>query len=87
MKNKPLYVIVHEDCIYRNLPEYGEVQRIKSEEDFVEIDESWLINPGLPKDREIFVCGAYRNLCVDIQYRILAESGYKVSVYEKATVR
>lgn len=88
-KNKPYFVIVHSFSVTPKYKEiYEEIQRIKKEEDFSEVDNNPADIPkNLPKDRKILVCGAYQRLYVRSQLNALKYLGYDASIYEKATVR
>jgi len=84
---KPLYVIIHENVV-RTRGALKEIQRIKDEEDFVEVTgPSYKVPSGLPLNRKILVCGGYLELCVCVQCEVLNELGYDASIYGKATVR
>ncbi|MBI2627019.1 MAG: hypothetical protein HYW77_02130 [Parcubacteria group bacterium] len=87
-KDKPYFVIVHDAPIKPDHPVYKEIQRIRKEEDFSEIGNNPRDVPvGIPKTREVLVCGTYYEYCVTLQLNALKYLGYNASVYEKATVR
>ncbi|MFH1590243.1 MAG: hypothetical protein ABIB43_06775 [archaeon] len=82
---KPLYVIVHEQCVTSSRVQ-KELDRIKKEEEFYSLTESaGPIPPGMPsKDREIRICGAFM-FCVGLQHESFVDEGYKAEIYLPAT--
>lgn len=86
-KQDYFYVLVHAHLIPHWHPARKECERIKREEKHVEL---WG-NPakaarGIPRDKTIRVCGAYRSLCVKDQLLALRRAGYNTVLYRKATI-
>jgi hypothetical protein len=88
---KPLYLIVHPQCISgwdraRQPKIASELDRIMEKENFVFLKESTAHIPkNLDKNREIRVCGAYKNFCVWIVHQSLVQDGYRAKIYDKAS--
>lgn len=93
---KPVYVIVHGAAILEFkhvasgilLEKINELERILREEEKFEInDDSILSVPkGLPKGKEVRVCGGLRGICVANQLHQLLEADYDASIYDPATL-
>lgn len=63
---KPLYIIVHEDCVHENYGIYprqdsviAEIERIKIEEEYIPSGNINNVPSNLDPKRSILVCGAY----------------------------
>lgn len=81
---KPLYFIVHGDLAY-DPDVVKEIERIKNEEEFQSARFAGPIPSGMPMDREIRVCGAFGEICVETQRRSFESEGYKAVIYNPAT--
>ena len=89
----PVYVLVHHQTILEyNGPSMilgekkRELERILREEEFFIAGSPFSIPEGLPKEREVKVCGGLKEVCVRIQINQLKKSGYVASVHEPAVV-
>ncbi|MSR86530.1 isochorismatase family protein [Candidatus Woesearchaeota archaeon] len=91
-----LYVIVHERCIqidiagsFREnaLDVFEEIQRLKRNSRWVSVRrEPNLIPYSLENVGNLFVCGAYLEVCVGQHMRALKKRGYSPRIYETATL-
>lgn len=98
-----LYAIVHEGSVHSNINEHPkkdhivkELDRIKREEDWINIYNYEWIPPSIPRDAKILVCGAYygglydrrgsRVMCVDGFLIRLQHAHYDAELYEPATL-
>ena len=86
-KSSFFYVLVHANLIPCWHPARWEVERIKREENYIEILGNPLITAkGLARDKIIRVCGAYKSLCVEDQLVALQKAGYHAVLYREATI-
>lgn len=86
-QNQWLYIIVHGDLVHRSHPAYLAIDRIRREEDFIEVrGDPKELPENLPSCRPIFVCGAYRSLCIKDQCDALRSAGYHADIYLAGTV-
>lgn len=93
----PFYVIVHaetpiKDNSMRNNPDYkpviSEIEKIMSTPECVMIDDKTppgTVLPNIPKNRPIFVCGFFKDLCVKEQRDALEKAGYFARIYSPAS--
>ena len=90
-----LYIIVHasEDMLKQDKIVSDEINRIKKEEQFVEVNENpCVVNYHIPECSKIYVCGFYHgkekwdHRCVDEQIKALKRKGYHPELYLKATI-
>ena len=86
-----VYIVIHPQSVtglysalYPN--QYSELQRIIKEENPLLIKDNVPTLKGIPKDKRIILCGAFRDFCVAIELDILQEGGYKVEIYEPGTI-
>ena len=75
----PFYLIVKGSMVPKDSSEFEEIERIKREADFSEVNQLTVM---LPKEREIRVCGASRWISVHTQYMELRKHGFNVTVHE-----
>lgn len=95
---KEEYVIVHQGMIERSAKFYvpssmWALRKINKLDKFhpkrLREEPADTIHPELPPpsdDLEIIVCGALRELCVEIQKKALMKKGYSVKVDREATI-
>ena len=95
---KPIYVIVHEWAVVDELSNspfnitrveevWDELQRILEKEECRKVN--WGpsdIPEDLPLDRQVKLCGAFVEICVDSQLRALKRNGYNVELYGPAAL-
>jgi len=88
---KPLYLIVHPQCItpyeqFSQPEKNAELERILTEEEHkIQKESTSQISEGLPKDRLIRVCGIYEEICVWQVWRGLADKGFQAEIYRPAS--
>ena len=99
---EPLYVIIHgkitsiEQELRRiqNKPLdllesiISELQKIRDEQTFIDLPLSFLPRniPYDPKDKNIFLCGAYGDIFVASHLKFLEEYGIPAQIYKSATL-
>ena len=96
-KQPPFYVVVHQELVNEAVSKNpdslkhikDELARIIEKEDHIALsnyDDPRKVYDGVPKGREILVCGALREWCVDMQTEALLEAGYDAQIYDRATI-
>lgn len=92
---KPVYVLVHASTILEAKetdstilkPKIEELERILESEDFFIVEGNpFAIPKGIPKEREVLVCGGLGEGCVAWQCMQLLEAGYQAEIYSPATI-
>ena len=94
---KPLYIIVHEsevECesdfgIASSVKAYREIQRIKQEHEYRNIDGDPDIIPSdlpHPDKCSIHICGSSMAVCIPRQIRALERAGYKTHLSHSASI-
>ena len=84
----PFYLIVKGSMVPASSHAFGELERIRKEADFREIDDFIRTDDAqtlLPANRQIRVCGGSRWISIHTQYMALREMGYDAIVHEPAS--
>jgi hypothetical protein len=84
----PFYLIVKGRMVPGSSNAFHELERIRKEADFREIDDFIRCDDAcrlLPLDRQIRVCGGSRWISVHVQFMVLRHMGYDAVVHEPAS--
>jgi hypothetical protein len=84
----PFYLIVKGSMVPGSSEVFLELERIRKEADFGEIDDFIRSDDAgkvLPLNRQIRVCGGSRWISVHAQYMVLRQMGFDAVVHESAS--
>ena len=85
------YVVIHPNSptpfdYSKSYDKLKELERIIQEENPIIINEEVPTFERIPKNKEILLCGLYKEICVQLEFNFLKEKGYNVKLYLPATL-